>query len=221
MLHAERPLSGTMLAPEWRAKTATLEGLIPQALPNSSPLPRIAIVLGAGASRDVSYAGRVDISSPLDADFFDLLQRVKARTEDRGAKEAVLNSVRRLPYECWRSFERAFYTLHLRALISAKLDDEPYDNSAVTAIVEKFTRCLEAVLREAHGTRECQNHNRLFAGLREADTKFGGRLGGNADRASTPHSISIAEVPGQHQYHRVCILDCRARLFERETLAWR
>src|SRR5437899_711099 len=87
-------------------------------------LGRVGLVCGAGASRGVSYADQVDIQSPLDADFFDLLQRVEAPAGDREAVQSVLRQVQRLPYECWRSMERAFYTLHLRAYLSAKLTEE-------------------------------------------------------------------------------------------------
>jgi CHASE2 domain-containing sensor protein len=40
---------------------------------------RIALVLGAGASRAVSYAHLGQVPSPLDSDFFDLLQRLNPR----------------------------------------------------------------------------------------------------------------------------------------------
>src|SRR6266404_4181328 len=83
----------------------------------------MSVVLGAGASRDVSYAYQQDVQtpSPLDSDFFDILQRITPRDADRKAVAVCLSWVRSLPYECWRSFERAFYTLHLKALMGSRL----------------------------------------------------------------------------------------------------
>jgi hypothetical protein len=50
--------------------------------------PIVTVILGAGASRDVSYAGGGEgcpagdlgqkVPSPLDSDFFDLLQQLEA-----------------------------------------------------------------------------------------------------------------------------------------------
>jgi hypothetical protein len=44
---------------------------------------RVTLVLGAGASRGVSYAHQGRIPSPLDGDFFDLLQRLELPAEMR------------------------------------------------------------------------------------------------------------------------------------------
>ena len=51
--------------------------------------PPYAVVLGAGASRSVSYAHEREQPSPLDSDFFDLLNRLEPRTEDAGAVQFV------------------------------------------------------------------------------------------------------------------------------------
>jgi hypothetical protein len=51
-------------------------------------LPR-AVVLGAGASRSVSYAHEREQPSPLDSDFFDLLNRLEPHTEDIAAVQFV------------------------------------------------------------------------------------------------------------------------------------
>ena len=40
---------------------------------------RTTLLLGAGASRAVSYAGKRSTRSPLDADFFELLQKVEMK----------------------------------------------------------------------------------------------------------------------------------------------
>src|SRR4051794_25680346 len=117
------------------------------------------IVLGAGASRAVSYAHEADYASPLDADFFDLLQRltVEAKGEDSEAVESVLRRVRNLPDEYWGTMERAFYTLHLRTYLAAKLDHQGLDDSAETLLAE-FARAVQRLLRAAHGKRVCLHH---------------------------------------------------------------
>jgi hypothetical protein len=74
----------------------------------------IALVLGAGASRGVSYAKTRDIPSPLDRDFFDLLQRLDPNGKDEQQIDRTLRWVQQLPIEYWRSMEKSFYTLHLR-----------------------------------------------------------------------------------------------------------
>jgi len=43
---------------------------------------RTTLLLGAGASRAVSYAGKRSTRSPLDADFFELLQRGETKDKD-------------------------------------------------------------------------------------------------------------------------------------------
>ena len=108
------------------------------------------LILGAGASRSVSYAYRGGFPSPLDADFFDLLQRLKPSEDDREAVLFVLDQVKRLPHEYWRSLERSFYTLHLRALMAGKLTTNipPIKDSDV---VRNFARCVQSLLRKAHG----------------------------------------------------------------------
>ena len=47
--------------------------------------PTITLVLGAGASRAVSYASKRRILSPLDCDFFELLQKIDPASKDEPA----------------------------------------------------------------------------------------------------------------------------------------
>ena len=128
------------------------------------------VVLGAGASRGVSYADDCVLPSPLDDDFFDLLQRLNPRSDDKKAVRAVLARVATLPREYWRSFERAFYTLQLKAYLSEKLGlDGTYesDNSVVT----DFALCVHALLREAHGRKtKCLYHEAILAPLEGSDS---------------------------------------------------
>jgi hypothetical protein len=54
------------------------------------------LVLGAGASRAVSYAHQGEMLSPLDSDFFDLLQRLAGRRKSRALR--IPCSASRFPY---------------------------------------------------------------------------------------------------------------------------
>lgn len=138
------------------------------------------IVLGAGASRGVSYNSasqvislppRMDpppIPSPLDGDFFDLLQRVKPGPHDSLAVRRVIQDAQRLPFEYWQSMERAFYTLQLRAYLGDKLQGRA--SGADERVIRDFARCVQVLLRNAHGQRTCVHHEALFHPLHAADT---------------------------------------------------
>ncbi len=130
----------------------------------------VTFLLGAGASRGVSYASLGETPSPLDSDFFDLLQRLKPRSKDRKAVEWVLSEVAQLPWELRSSMERTFYTLHLRAYLKRKLVSKaPEDTSEEEQILANFARAIEALLRKAHGTRRCDYHSLLFQDLHPGD----------------------------------------------------
>jgi hypothetical protein len=62
---------------------------------------------------------------------------------------------------------------------------------------------------------------RIDGSQSQCGAELGGSNGANAHRASASHSATIAEDLGLHQRHRICLRDCRARLFECETLACR
>ena len=55
----------------------------------------------------------------------------------------------------------------------------------------------------------------------ECGTEPGGRVGGNADRASAVGPAATAQEIGQHQRHRVGLLNRRTGLRQCETMAWR
>jgi hypothetical protein len=138
-----------------------------QIVPSIPNACRIAVVLGAGASRGVSYRNDADIQSPLDSDFFDLLQRVDAGPNDRPAIQSVLSEVQKLSYEHWRSMEKSFYTIHLRAYLKDKLtgDNIHHDQH----VIKNFARCVQALLRKAHDINTCTFHKRLFMPLHKLD----------------------------------------------------
>lgn len=129
---------------------------------------RVTIVLGAGASRGVSYAHRGEMPSPLDYDFFDLLQRLtKPLKNDIEARARVLEAVGTLPPAYRRSMEKSFYTLQLRAFLLEKLAGKPRTDIEV---IRHFARCILALLRKAHGKNECSHHRSILGGLHRPDT---------------------------------------------------
>ena len=128
------------------------------------------IVLGAGASRGVSYGRDSEFPSPLDYDFYDLLQRLNPSEADSRAVKRVLDRVNRLPRDYWRSFERSFYTLQLKAYLSDKFGvDRPFETD--DRIVTDFAFCVHALLRKAHGkTSKCDFHEAILSVLEPSDT---------------------------------------------------
>lgn len=127
---------------------------------------RVTLVLGAGASRGVSYAHQGRIPSPLDGDFFDLLQRLEPSDRDEPAVKFVLHQCSTIAdYELRRSMERAFYTLHLRAYLREKLLDDPKAEHETELLVGNFARAVQSLLRAAHGKRVCEHHKKLLAVL--------------------------------------------------------
>jgi hypothetical protein len=127
----------------------------------------VTFVLGAGASRAVSYAGTTDVLSPLDRDFFDLLQRLEPREKDEPAVGWVLKKMSTLPFEYRRSLERSFYTLHLRSYLGRKLAGG--DEKGEEEVISNFARAVVALLRKAHGINTCKNHRSLLGGLTRND----------------------------------------------------
>lgn len=129
----------------------------------------LAAVLGAGASRNVHYnAGRMPIESPLDFDFFDILQRLEPRKQDQKAVEETLKQVETLPYDCWRSLEKAFYTLHLEAVMRSRLESQ-INQITPAEVVRLFVRSFQALLRAAHGKHFCVHHRELVQRLWQHD----------------------------------------------------
>jgi hypothetical protein len=63
--------------------------------------------------------------------------------------------------------ERAFYTLHLQAFMEETLG-EVSDRSE--AVVSKFARCVQALLRKAHAKQTCDHHRTLLDRLHTTDT---------------------------------------------------
>jgi hypothetical protein len=130
----------------------------------------LALVLGAGASRSVSYAHEREYPSPLDGDFFDLLKRLDPRERDRAAVQFVLEQMRSLPHDHWHSMEKCFYTLHMRAYLARKLELQAKSYISEEKIVASFARCIQALLRKAHAKKTCIKHKQMFKHLESRDT---------------------------------------------------
>lgn len=130
----------------------------------------IALILGAGASRGVSYALSRPILSPLDGDFFELLQRLRPSERDADAINKLIAHALKEPVErFWDSMERMFYTLHLRAEIHQMLFEEPSEYGSPKQVLGRFARAIQALLRTAHGKKTCSHHVQLFRNLKWLD----------------------------------------------------
>ena len=140
-------------------------------MPDHKSKPKRVVVLGAGASRGVSYALEAKYPSPLDTDFFDLLQRrlvLAQSSEIRRSIGRVLDRMTTLPFDYWRSMERSFYTLHLRAYLGAKFGSESYEDTD-NRVVEDFAVSVQALLRFAHEMNVCKHHQAIFGPLSRRD----------------------------------------------------
>ncbi len=127
------------------------------------------VVLGAGASRGVSYCGDSGCLSPLDADFFQILAQQNPNDEQlRRSVRAVLDECYSYPFQerLWDSMEKAFYTMHLNRVIGFEIFRQ---DDVLEIFLENFARCVEYLLRQAHGRRVCDNHKRLFKPMSSLD----------------------------------------------------
>lgn len=135
-------------------------------------MPQVrTLLLGAGASRGVSYAGHRKIKSPLDRDFFEWLKRFDPADDDKEAVRYVINKV--LEFKgprLWDSLEKAFYTLHIRAQMDALiLTDVVLGDEQLDVLLQNFTRSINALLRAAHGQQSCEYHVTLFRKMSSQD----------------------------------------------------
>jgi hypothetical protein len=167
------------------------------------PRGRVTFVLGAGASRSVSYARKTDVPSPLDRDFFDLLQRLEPLEKDERAVGWVLKKMLTLPFEYRRSLERAFYTLHLRSYLRRKLTGAT-EKTEEEAVVAHFSRAIVALLRKAHGTHTCKNHQYLLQELGRNDAIISFNYDLVVERALRGHAAAneVPFVPTIYRLHQ-------------------
>lgn len=136
------------------------------------------VILGAGASRAVSYATQKASLSPLDGDFFELLQRLEPKNPaDDKAKEFVIEqALASSGDQLWNSLERLFYTRHLNAVLRDKLlsarailGSGSSSTEQADKLLKNFARAIQALLRAAHGKEVCFHHQRLFQRLTSGD----------------------------------------------------
>lgn len=148
------------------------------------------IILGSGASRSASYAYSQPIPSPLDKDFFELLQRLDTKNQrDAEAIYFVINAALRNRGEAlWASMERMFYTLHLRANLRRTLLSTSTEPDSVQELMDNFTHAIQALLRSAHGTATCKYHKKLFRTLTGTDAIITFNYDLAAERALRPRA---------------------------------
>lgn len=130
---------------------------------------RTTLVLGAGASRSVSYANEMESLSPLDSDFFELMQkRHPSNDKEIAAIEMLKQEVLAHPEDrLWESMERLFYTMYLRSEMRNLLfDREP---PSPLGIITNFSRATQSVLRAAHRKRVCKHHVEVLRRLDHPD----------------------------------------------------
>jgi len=130
---------------------------------------RITVILGAGASRAASYARNKPIRSPLDSDVFELLQKLEPRAKDEPAISELIPWILASAEPIWNSMERTFYTLHVRARMSEVLFSDQNIEATSSKLLNCFTRSINALLREAHGTELCDFHIQLLDKMRSSD----------------------------------------------------
>ena len=131
--------------------------------------PTITLVLGAGASRAVSYAGERRILSPLDSDFFELLQKIEPASKDEPAVLELIQWILAGGDGIWSSMERTFYTLYMRARMSEVLFPHEKLEADVARLLSGFTRAINALLRAAHGKDSCDHHVKLLEKMKATD----------------------------------------------------
>jgi len=131
--------------------------------------PTTTLVLGAGASRAVSYASKRRILSPLDCDFFELLQKIEPTSKDKAAVRELIQWILTGGEGVWSSMERTFYTLYMRARMSEVLFPAEKLEADVARLLNGFTRAIDALLREAHGKNSYDYHTDLLQKMTAGD----------------------------------------------------
>jgi hypothetical protein len=116
------------------------------------------------------------------------------------AVKFVRKHVRGLPLHYRRSMERSFYTLHLRAFMARKLRSSVSSGLTESEIVANFARCIQALLRTAHGRAFCKSHNALVRKLRRKDTVISFNYDLVVERALRPIALKHGKTFGDWLY---------------------
>jgi hypothetical protein len=135
------------------------------------------MILGAGASRAVAYASVMSTLSPLDSDFFELLQRLtlsdannKIRQKVNRSRDFVIEAVLSQGNQSlWTSMERMFYTLHVHKRMRDVIFPGEPDVYTEEGLLKHFARAIQALLRAAHEKMSCRHHEYLFRRLAARD----------------------------------------------------
>ena len=96
--------------------------------------------------------------------------------------------------------ERSFYTLQLRAYMAEKLKATHSSGPSDDEMVANFARCIQALLRSAHGKEFCKNHNELLGGLGRNDTVISFNYDLVVERAMQPIARARRAAFGEWVY---------------------
>ena len=100
--------------------------------------------------------------------FLNLLQKLEPKAKDEPAVSELIQWVLAAGDSIWKSMERTFYTLHMRAQMSEVLFPAQRLEVNVSRLLNCFTRSINALLREAHGTESCDHHIQLLRKIRSS-----------------------------------------------------
>ena len=135
------------------------------------------VLLGAGASRGVSYRPEMQMDSPLDSDFYDLLLRLHVNLKRKKlqrriykAKHYITDLARSgVGENLWGSMEKLFYSSHVRETMRQMIEPTKDGIDSVKELEEHFAVAIQSLLPVAHGTERCDFHQNLFQRLSEND----------------------------------------------------
>src|ERR1035437_8081663 len=135
------------------------------------------VLLGAGASRGVSYRPEMQMDSPLDSDFYDLLLRLHVNMKRKKlqrriykAKHYITDLARSgVGENLWGSMEKLFYSSHVRETMRQMIEPTKDGIDSVKELEEHFAVAIQSLLPVAHGTERCDFHQNLFQRLSEND----------------------------------------------------
>jgi hypothetical protein len=117
------------------------------------------------------------IDSPLDSDFCDLLLRLDVRYKNKKLQGRIYKAKDYITEQAlsgggddlWSSMEKLFYSLHVRETMRQMIGSTKTGPNSVKELEENFAVALQALLRVAHGKRQCKFHWSLFQRLRGED----------------------------------------------------
>jgi hypothetical protein len=117
------------------------------------------------------------IDSPLDSDFCDLLLRLDVRFKNKKLQDRIYKAKDYIIERAlggsgdnlWNSMERLFYSLHVRETMRRMIEPRKHGADSVKELEDNFATAIQALLRAAHGTQQCEFHQNLFQRLSDGD----------------------------------------------------